>query len=108
MTPYMLREIAAARVLVVDFDGTLVRLAVDWAALRDDLARRSGADFSGGLDAGLRAVRERDEALFRKLCDVVADAEIAGCAGVNAPLEIVRLLRLALLLKAPARLTAIV
>lgn len=82
MDPTVASEIVAAPVVVCDFDGTLAWLTVDWPALRADL-RRIIVDAghpveSDRLDAMIRATRERDEALFARLCARTAEAEIAG------------------------------
>ena len=82
-----------APLLIFDFDGTMARLAVDWPALRARLtfmARRDGFVWhpEAGLDVNLRRLRRtRGEALFGRLCAVVAEAERAGFdpASVHAP-----------------------
>lgn len=78
------RLIRDAALVVVDFDGTLVPLSVDWDRLRAEVAReaaRAGAIWrrTEGLEANLRRIRTTNgEALFRHLCAVVAEAEVAG------------------------------
>ncbi|WP_456427603.1 HAD family hydrolase [Rhodocaloribacter sp.] len=87
------RRMIEAPLLILDFDGTMARLAVDWPALRARLAeltRASGGTWApdAGLDANLRRLRRaHGEALFGRLCAVVAEAERAGFdpASIHAP-----------------------
>lgn len=78
------RLIRDAALVVVDFDGTLVSLSVDWDRLRAQLAleaARAGAVWhrTEGLDANLRRIRSvSGEEVFQRLCGVVAEAEVAG------------------------------
>ncbi len=79
--------------LILDFDGTMARLAVDWPVLKArlaELAHASGGTWApeAGLDANLRRLRRvHGEALFGRLCAVVAAAERAGFdpASIHAP-----------------------
>ncbi len=70
--------------VLVDFDGTLARLAVPWATLKRCLAAEAARhdvpwDRGGGLDANLRRIRrEYGEAVFAGLCRLVSEAEYAG------------------------------
>lgn len=88
------RRLIDTPLLILDFDGTMARLAVDWNDLRARLARMARRDGfvwhpDEGLDVNLRRLRRtRGEALFGRLCTVVAEAERAGFApaSVHAPM----------------------
>ncbi len=70
--------------VLLDFDGTLAHLNVDWDVLKKHLARYSEThgfqwEHTQGLDANLRKLREsHGEKLFRACCTMIARAEVDG------------------------------
>ncbi len=93
------RGLIEAPLLVLDFDGTMADLVVDWATLKArlaDMARLEGFVWhaDAGLDVNLRRLRwTRGETLFRKLCAVVAKAERAGFDPASVRASVLDLLR---------------
>ncbi|MFT5143672.1 MAG: HAD superfamily hydrolase (TIGR01549 family) [Thalassolituus oleivorans] len=93
------RVIEHAPLVLVDFDGTLATLRSDWVGLKKRLAALSAErnwpwDLSLGMDANLRRVRsDQGEATFTRLCDEVADAEVAGYAPQDISHNLIELLR---------------
>lgn len=72
------------KVIVSDFDGTLVRMDVDWERLKERLRKELNDEaFQGSLDDDLRRLRKISEEAFCYLCSVVAKDEIAGFRGFN-------------------------
>ncbi len=86
--------IAQAALVIVDFDGTLAHLDVDWMSLKAALKRHAYArgwvwNPSLGLEANLRALQvQQGRTAFLEACDVVAQAEQEGFspAFLNRPL----------------------
>ena len=79
------RTVLSSRLVVVDFDGTLVNtLQVDWERLKQRLRDElyEGAFFDG-LDRDLRKLRKFDEGAFRFLCGIIAEEEERGYNGAN-------------------------
>jgi phosphoglycolate phosphatase len=77
---------AAAAVVVLDLDNTLVRLEVDWAGLRKRLARLAQAAGVEVSEPGIRALMDGArlpgmETLRGEMEQVLTDAEVAGAAG---------------------------
>jgi phosphoglycolate phosphatase len=93
------RVIEHAPLVLADFDGTLATLRTNWVGLKARLASLSGErdwpwDLSLGLDANLRRVRsDLGEAAFIRLCDEVADAEVAGYVSQDISHDLIELLR---------------
>jgi phosphoglycolate phosphatase-like HAD superfamily hydrolase len=77
---------AAATVVVLDLDNTLVKLEVDWAGLRERLARLTQAAGVEVSEPGIRALMDGArlpgmETLRGEMEQVLTDAEVAGAAG---------------------------
>lgn len=74
------------RIVIFDFDGTIVYLNTDWEGLREklrDIVRRTlsiDEPFSP-IDAGLRRIKKLDFALFSKVIATIANHEIRGYTG---------------------------
>ena len=74
------------KLIICDFDGTLVQLNVDWSAIRNRLNWIMETEDFENLDKGLRRLRAVDEDGFHKVCNDIAGEEIAGFSGVNKEL----------------------
>jgi phosphoglycolate phosphatase len=75
-----------AEVVVVDLDNTLVKLEVDWAGLRRDLAALAQAAGVETSDPGIRPLMDGArlpgmETLRADMEQVLTDAEVAGATG---------------------------
>lgn len=70
--------IRKARLLIIDFDGTLVRLTTDWNEVKDMLHGELGSGFRDNIDTDLRKLRKVSEEAFKACCKMIARKEIAG------------------------------
>ena len=81
-----------ARVVVVDLDNTLVKLEVDWGAVKERLEQRAAAAGADVEDEGIWPLMEAAQqpgrdALLAEMEDIVTAAELEGAHGpVNAAL----------------------
>ncbi len=89
------RVVEHAPLVIVDFDGTLVNLQTDWAALKvvlENKCRARGWPWTPGgrLDSNLREVRaSHGESAFQDLCSIVSEAEVAGFSPFTVAEELV-------------------
>jgi HAD superfamily hydrolase (TIGR01549 family) len=94
------RAIADALIIVVDFDGTLVRLETDWQALRKDLEQFCLAEFQEKesferLDSGLNKIRgSRGPLAYKRLLEIVSRYETEGYRGRKINYVVDALIRL--------------
>ena len=84
------RAVRDAKLVIVDFDGTLVRrLEVDWDSLKKQLRMELGGEtFSDGLDNDLYRLRRLDKDAFLFLCKMISEAEEKGYHGETGLLKI--------------------
>lgn len=71
------------KLIVCDFDGTLVKLDVDWEALKKRLNEEMNTEAFDNLDKGLRKLRMVDEESFKRVCEQISGLEISGFTRVN-------------------------
>lgn len=74
------------KLIICDFDGTLVKLNVDWDAVKKHLNKEFEVDAFSDLDRGLRRLRMVDEVGFNRACNEIAEREIEGFVGINKEL----------------------
>lgn len=81
-----MRNELKARVIIFDFDGTIVYLETEWEHLRAKLHHFCLGKFDLNnpfkpLDAGLKTIKHLNENAFKEAIDIVAAYEIGGYKG---------------------------
>ena len=81
-----------SRLVITDFDGTLVRLTTNWNKVREMLRMEFGSGFTNNIDTDLRKLRKVSEEAFQVCCKMIAVEELKGFhAQVN--LELLQVLK---------------
>lgn len=89
LSPDLEQRALDAGLLIVDFDGTLATLEIDWDEARSEaveVARRAGVPCDAGLTGIMDGIRAADGPAFLRLCAAMTQREKTGFREWNRPL----------------------